>query len=208
MYFDENMLTLIEMHEKGQSSLYFGKDYSKNLDYTSGNTFSLITLEMTKVQKMKLPSYNCDETNSVRFVDCINEYYEEMLNCNLPWVNNNHKRTCSTNNDYETFLNISRSIFTNNTRGQIEDRGCFIQNCIQHYWRVKLARKLKGYYNQTVVHYLMPAKSKVSFKREIPLYTFSSFFAEVGGYLGLLVGESIFSFYKSIKHFMTKIRKI
>ena len=37
-------------------------------------------------------------------------------------------------------------------------------------------------------------KSKLMFRREVQFYTFTNFFAEVGGYLGLFLGESLVSY--------------
>ena len=40
----------------------------------------------------------------------------------------------------------------------------------------------------------MPPNMKVLVREEVKLYTLINFFAEVGGYLGLLLGESLFSY--------------
>ena len=40
----------------------------------------------------------------------------------------------------------------------------------------------------------MPESTKVLFRKEVRLYTLLNFFAEVGGYLGLLLGESLLSY--------------
>ena len=114
------------MHERGQSSLYFGKDFSKEFDFINNDNYTHFkTLEMTSVHKMKLSRYDCDERNSQKFVDCINEYYEEKLNCNLPWIirkSNNHKKPCDSDKDYKEYLNISMSIFTSQVREEIENK--------------------------------------------------------------------------------------
>ena len=44
------------------------------------------------------------------------------------------------------------------------------------------------------LEFLMPQKPKVLMRREVKLYTLINFFAEVGGYLGLLLGESLISY--------------
>ena len=40
----------------------------------------------------------------------------------------------------------------------------------------------------------MPENTKVLIRKEVRLYTLLNFFAEVGGYLGLLLGESLLSY--------------
>ena len=200
------------MHERGQSSLYFGKDYSKEFDYLNDDSYThMKTLEMTLVQKMKLSRYDCDESNSQMFVDCINEYYEEKLNCNLPWINRNSEnpqKTCASDKDYEEYLDISTSIFQSQVRKEIENKGCFVPNCIQNFWKVKTSREIiVPNQEKTDLLFLMPGKKKIMARKEVPLYTFSTFFAEVGGYLGLLVGESLYSFYERGLNILSKLKK-
>ena len=40
----------------------------------------------------------------------------------------------------------------------------------------------------------MPENTKVLIRKKVRLYTLLNFFAEVGGYLGLLLGESLISY--------------
>ena len=40
----------------------------------------------------------------------------------------------------------------------------------------------------------MPQNTKVLFRKEVRLYTLLNFFGEVGGYFGLLLGESLLSY--------------
>ena len=50
-----------------------------------------------------------------------------------------------------------------------------------------------------------PHSSKVLVRNEINLYTVSSFFADVGGYLGLLLGESLISYFLLVIQWLKKI---
>ena len=73
--------------------------------------------------------------------------------------------------------------------------GCLIPNCEQRLWEIK-SSKNDGVNNQSksMLKYVFPHYTKVLVREEIKLYTFSSFWADVGGYLGLLLGESIVSY--------------
>ena len=64
--------------------------------------------------------------------------------------------------------------------------------------------------------YDMPRDTKTLVRKEVRLYTAINFFAEVGGYLGLLLGECLISYliisskwiqiiYKKLKRKCTKI---
>ena len=56
--------------------------------------------------------------------------------------------------------------------------------------------------------FMMPQKPKVFERREVKLYTPINFFAEVGGYLGLLLGESLISYIIIITKLVHVIGKI
>ena len=58
-----------------------------------------------------------------------------------------------------------------------------------------------------MLKYVFPHYTKVLVREEIKLYTFSSFWADVGGYLGLLLGESMVSYVLLGTHWMSKMFK-
>ena len=55
--------------------------------------------------------------------------------------------------------------------------------------------------------YYMPENTKVLFRKEVRLYTLLNFFAEVGGYLGLLLGESLIAYIIMISKWIHLIGK-
>ena len=76
---------------------------------------------------------------------------------------------------------------------ELTTQGCFIPNCMQRFWTIRNRDKstsgnLAGFY------YNLHEHTKVLIKEEVELYTIINFFAEVGGYLGLLLGESLLSY--------------
>ena len=59
----------------------------------------------------------------------------------------------------------------------------------------------------TGFEFMMPQKPKVFVRREVKLYKPINFFAEVGGYLGLLLGESLVSYILVISKWINVIVK-
>ena len=59
----------------------------------------------------------------------------------------------------------------------------------------------------TGFQYHLPRHTKVLVRKEVKLYTLINFFAEVGGYLGLLLGESIFSYLITASKWFTILRR-
>ena len=53
----------------------------------------------------------------------------------------------------------------------------------------------------------MPQHTNVLIRKEVELYTLINFFAEVGGYLGLLLGESLFSYLITASNWFTILRR-
>ena len=90
---------------------------------------------------------------------------------------------------------------------EFEDEGCLDFNCIQRTWDIKHFDTRADPTNQTWFWYFVPSHSKVLIRKEVKLYTFTNFFAEVGGYLGLLVGESMVSYLLMSINWLEVIKK-
>ena len=76
--------------------------------------------------------------------------------------------------------------------------------CEQRSWSIRSQEKEKG---SAGFWLLMPENTKVLIRKEVRLYTLLNFFAEVGGYLGLLLGESLFSYLISASNWFTILRR-
>ena len=80
------------------------------------------------------------------------------------------------------------------------DQDCAIPNCQQRTWTIESTTTFnpenskknssKSYSMRT---YQFPHYTTLLVRNEIKLYTISSFFSDVGGFLGLLLGESMVS---------------
>ena len=75
---------------------------------------------------------------------------------------------------------------------ELSKEGCFMPKCKQRSWDIRFKYPMDN--EHAGFWYTMPEHTKVIFRKEVRLYTVLNFFAEVGGYLGLLLGESLFSY--------------
>ena len=82
-----------------------------------------------------------------------------------------------------------------------EHQECQIPNCQQRTWTIEsttnfnpINSKKNRSESSTVRVYKFPQYTKLLVRNEIKLYTFASFFSDVGGFLGLLLGESLVSY--------------
>ena len=155
--------------------------------------------QQTETQWLRKSDHSCNKENSSKKSDCINSYFSKKLGCTLPWkfeLENTVQSLdkCSGKEKFKEFRNLSISILNFDVQKELKDEGCLDFDCIQRTWDVKHFNTRADPSNQTWFWYFVPHHSKVLIRKEVKLYTFTNFFAEVGGYLGLLVGESMVSY--------------
>ena len=147
-------------------------------------------------------NHTCDKENSNRFMHCMENYYSEKLGCMLPWVLKNNVRNdsmhlCKGKEKFDEFNETNMNILKPDATKELVNKGCFVSNCMQRSWTIRSDTTLKITKNdslKTGFQFEMPPNMKVLVREEVKLYTLINFFAEVGGYLGLLLGESILSY--------------
>ena len=165
-------------------------------------------------------NYTCYEDNSNSFMPCMEKYYSKKLGCVLPWaLNINIKEDnaedilnlCKGQKKFQEFKNIAMNILKPNTRNELIKEGCFIPNCMQRSWEIKKEKNREETNENgsliTGFQYKIHENTKVLVRKEVRLYTVINFFAEVGGYLGLLLGESLLSYLITVSKWLQIIGK-
>ena len=189
----------MEMHESGQSQYNYYVDVSR-IEYLDKDSHVIYTMsgQQDVIKRLNKSRFICHEANSNRQADCINNYYASKLNCTLPWVqadNQDPVDLCNGKDKFEEFKNLSMSIGEFGATNDLNERGCTIPNCKQKSWNIASVKKLLYHRNSTFPLFIFSSKTKVLHRNEIELYTISSFFADIGGYLGLILGESLVSYF-------------
>ena len=164
--------------------------------------------------KINKSNYTCNEYNSNSFMHCMENYYSQKLGCTLPWSLNNMLKHASMNicqgkEKFKQFKNIAMNILKPKESKELIVERCFIPNCMQRSWqRSDIYQRTKEKLITEFQH-VIHQNSKQLVRQEVKLYTLINFFAEVGGYLGLLLGESLLSYLIiASKGFQTLKRKI
>ena len=129
----------------------------------------------------------------------------------MPWVRENGEK-CTGKEKFEEFRNLTKGIERPESQKELLDQRCIIPNCHQRTWTIdsKKMLALSKYAhggNQSISEIWLdfPHYTQVLVRNEITLYTFSSFIADVGGFLGLLLGESLVSYILLGTHWMKKM---
>ena len=162
--------------------------------------------KQTDTLNINKSNYTCNEVASNGFMQCMENYYSNKLGCVLPWTlfhghNNHSMNVCKGKDKYREFKNISMNILEPEGDKELKKEGCFIPDCLQRSWSIRFKENYdiklvgNGKKNDTSgFMYDMPQDTKTLVRKEVRLYTAINFFAEVGGYLGLLLGESLISY--------------
>ena len=100
---------------------------------------------------------------------------------------------------------------------ELMEEGCPIPNCHRRAWTVDFTEKfdnVKGvnesslnFDSRSEIELTFPHYNTVLVRNEIKLYTFSSWMADIGGFMGLLLGESLVSYVLLGTHWMTRFIK-
>ena len=206
----------MQMHEAKQSPYNYVVDQEKIKWIVNGyqNVIFMGKQEVTK--RLKKSKFNCLEDNSNKQTECINEYYASKLNCTLPWIPSNspnfpqNRQQCQGKEKFTEFRNLSMSIGNPEVIEKLKKKGCIIPNCEERTWHIESFQKENlTNFNISEENLMLTISfshsSKVLVRNEINLYTVSSFFADIGGYLGLLLGESLISYFLLIIQWLKKI---
>ena len=167
------------------------------------------------VQKDKLKQINRDRVghrcvNDNAYGDqesvgrCIVRYFEDVNNCSTyGLLSNNTKKICNKTSKYS--MNI----------GWSEDEIFNLTGCIPNCTRDLISLKQDHDYplswpvendQQKVIIMLEYEDGSYTLTEEYEDYDSSSFIADVGGYLGLLLGHSVLSIYYIVVDFMHKLK--
>jgi hypothetical protein len=159
--------------------------------------------KQTETLRINKFDYTCDEGNSNEFTQCMESYFSIQLGCMLPWTlktnqeNNHELNLCKGKDKFTEFRKITSNIRKPEGITELIKEGCFMPKCMQRSWDIRFKETfLRSSIQERSagLWFYMPENTKVLFRKEVKLYTLLNFFAEVGGYLGLLLGESLLSY--------------
>ena len=187
----------LEKHALGQSFHNFGFKWGNMLDLVymeKGYTQVLVTVETTK---LNLRSYDCDEDNAINITDCINDFINEELKCQLPWLKETSSidlELCTGSEKLKEYRKIYTHLTSTSTIERIRKKGCLRPNCKTKSWEKSYSDVYDfDINNGTIIWFGLPYNTYTIHRKEILLADFSTFMADCGSYLGLFLGASVLS---------------
>ena len=197
-----------EIHEIGQSLHNYYLDQCKVEWIKPKKAYWKRFGKQVVTKNLKTSKTNCHEDNSNNMMKCINNFYAKKLGCALPWVQERGAK-CTGKEKFEEFKNLSAKLKGDSIEMELMEAGCPIPNCHKRAWTIDSTEKFdneKGG-DSSEIELTFPHYTTVLVRNEIKLYTISSFFADIGGFVGLLLGESLVSYVLLGTHWMTKLIK-
>ena len=200
------MIGIFEIHEIGQSLHNYYLDQRKFEVILPKKAYGKKFGKQVVTKNLKTSKTNCHEDNSNNMMNCINNFCAKKLGCTLPWVQESGAK-CTGKEKFEEFKNLSAQLKGDSIENELMEKGCPIPNCHRRAWTVDFTEKFDNVRNESSseIELIFPHYTTVLVRNEIKLYTFSSFIADIGGFLGLLLGESLVSYVLLGTHWIKKM---
>ena len=183
----------LQFHENGQSP--YGYDMNMDQCFFSDTALYIQFGKQIKTIRLNKSNHTCNKDNSNSFMKCLENYYSKKLGCILPWTiseTNNGKNVCQGKDKFQEYRNLTMKMLKPEIIEELRMEKCMMENCEQRLWKVRFKDEKES--PKIGFFYFIPQRTKVLERKEVKLYTLVNVFADIGGYLGLLLGESILSY--------------
>ena len=106
-------------------------------------------------------------------------------------MTSNGLNPCSGSAKLQEYLSLSKDLVMNTSLS----KDCYMPNCEEVDWKITSNKDISNEEkpNITSMRYFIPQNSKVLVLKEVKLYTWTNLFADLGGFLGLFLGDSLLS---------------
>ena len=149
--------------------------------------------------------HKCAKNIDFSIEECIDQYYQTESNCTISGSTVLH---CISENNLGKYVQLVNKTWNLKERDFTRSTNCQVP-CTTEYYEVALIRekavKIEKDYG-TLEFQLMITTEKIINSNELLLYDNNNLIADVGGYLGLLLGVSVFSLYQKIMSYFEGIR--
>ena len=186
----------------GRVNAYGSVTKKLNLDSLPGMNIAF-DIKRSEIKALDKPSQRCHESeNELSVSKCVGDFIEKKVgNCSMGLLmNNKNLEKCNTMLPHQ-HLDFINSFNDMDEREIFDLTGC-MPGCSKSHFDLVTLEKHRTNKTKLIVH-LMYNRGEFDLTEEFYIYDYTSFIADVGGYLGLLLGYSLLSIYQA---FMTWIQ--
>ena len=184
----------------------FKYKYAKKFEVQNGSVPRYFyTMEVSKHQYLSQEHRQCDSEPKETLRKCLERYFNQRMKCRLPWFK---PRTspglseCTEVSHTRKYLELIANMSELTKEKFMEEISC-TSPCTMHEYQFEEAMASKIpcsngalCMENSPLHMFAVQDANLYVSREVPLYDINSFIADVGGYLGLLLGASVISLYE------------
>ena len=171
--------------------------------------FSLdIDITKTHIKAIDQPSKRCSQENKdIDTSACIARFVEEQLGCNAMILGSQYSEAaqCTTDSELKKLVNLSKLLNEADENDIYEMTGC-LSSCEKDQYSLS-TKGTKVVWDQMIKNAL-PCQLHLRFRmldssykeeEQYIIYDSASFIADIGGYMGLLLGSSLLSLYMAME---------
>ena len=178
------------------------------LDNCQGLQYQKLHIKKSRVKALDQPSQRCNaESTSINTSACIASFIARQIGCNPNIEGSQHSKRllCRTKSQLLQFQNISNILSESNENDVYVMTGC-LSSCEKDVYSIDADHMTCGNIGSSDHYFLDLAINDRTYeeKKQYVIYDMDSFIADVGGYMGLLLGCSIWSLYNEIEVFLKK----
>ena len=169
-----------------------------------------LSVQRTHWKYLDKPSHRCGNEDNPNTTSCIVEHIQDKIGCrvNIQGIKSLRNRSlCNSKLQFDKLYNLSHALEEAHDTSIYEMTGCMSSCEKDKFELIQVARsrptKPVQQYCKALVSIQIDDKSFIE-EEQYYVYTFNNFIADVGGYMGLLLGSSILSIYDEIENYLNR----
>ena len=178
--------------------------------YKTEKFSQVIYITRTLMKALDKPSQRCSKENAKTTTSgCIARFLEQKIGCNPMILGSQFSKTpqCTTKTQLLALANATKRFEDADENDLYEMTGC-LPSCTKDQYSLTVDPLITAWeYQFKCQVYLEFIMLDSSYKEEEQyiIYDIGSFIADVGGYMGLLLGSSLLSLYMAMEAYMKKL---
>ena len=191
----------------------FGSTY-KEIKMTRCKLLQRLHLHRTHWKYLDKPSHRCSESKqNPNTTDCIANYIQRHIGCRAKthgmrlYENRTELAECSSMEQFDKFVNISEALEEADDTSIYEMTGC-LSSCEKDKFDITYGVESElrsASFCRALVSLQVDDKAFIE-EEQYYIYDYDSFWADVGGYMGLLLGTSVLSMYDVVGSWLNAAR--
>ena len=162
----------------------------------------LYNLKVSQHEYLNQEKSPCTSKPLESFQECLERYFNQEMGCHLPWHKEGSPLPCANASDSQRYQNLTLRLKSMNKMDLTRELDCHMPCTLYEYEPVEfmeVEQPCNSEWCQYVPVLLVAVDdANLYLSREVVLYDENNFIADVGGYLGLLLGASVMTLYEWI----------